>query len=109
MFLYGYATDFILWRVRDVLRILTKREKMNWGGKSRGARRRFFEAVQALEQRVLLSGSISGTLWNDANGNGVQDTGETGLANWTVYLDQNRNRVQDAGEATTTTDGTGHY
>lgn len=54
-------------------------------------------------------GSISGINWNDANGNGLQDGGELGLANWTIYLDQNENGQFDTGEISTTTDANGNY
>jgi len=66
-------------------------------------------ACEMLEPRMLLSGSISGQVWNDLNGNGAHDGGEPGLSGWVVYLDQNRNRVRDADETWTTTDGTGAY
>ncbi|QDU75666.1 Calcium-dependent protease precursor [Bremerella volcania] len=36
-------------------------------------------------------GAISGKVWDDANGNGVQDVGETGLSGWKVYVDENDN------------------
>src|SRR5689334_19482103 len=64
--------------------------------------------VQILEPRVLLS-AISGKLWNDANSNGLLDSGESGLSGWTVYLDQNRNHVRDTGETFTTTAAGGSY
>ncbi|MGJ3253431.1 MAG: SdrD B-like domain-containing protein [Elainellaceae cyanobacterium] len=54
-------------------------------------------------------GQISGSLWNDLNGNGVRDTTEPGLANWTVYLDDNQNGVLDLGESSTITDVQGNY
>src|SRR5688572_12352816 len=66
-------------------------------------------AFEGLEPRTLLSGSIQGGLWDDANGNAVRDTGEAALVGWTVYLDQNRNTVADAGEPTATTDAAGAY
>lgn len=49
-------------------------------------------------------GSISGTKFNDSNGNGVKDAGESGLANWTIIL-------QKSGEhrTSTITDGNGNY
>src|SRR4051794_7237638 len=50
-------------------------------------------ALEPLEARQLLSSSLSGTIWNDANGNGSRDPGEAPLAGWTVYLDQNRSRT----------------
>jgi hypothetical protein len=53
--------------------------------------------------------SISGTQWNDLNGNGIQDTGEPGQAGWMIYLDQNQNEQLDSGEQFTTTDANGNY
>ena len=54
-------------------------------------------------------GSVSGTLWNDADRDGVIDAGESRLGNWRVFDDVNHNGKWDAGEASTTTDGTGAY
>jgi len=59
-------------------------------------------------------GSIGDFVWNDANGNGLQDASETGLINVgvTLYEDGNANGVIDAGDAvvgTTVTDGSGLY
>jgi len=47
-------------------------------------------------------GSICGTKFNDLNGNGVKDSGETGIANWQINL-------TGASTATTTTDNNGNY
>jgi|GEM_PF-4986881 len=55
------------------------------------------------------NGQIQGMVWDDQNGNGIQEAGEVGLANWTVYLDQNQNGQMDAGETSTTTDSNGNY
>jgi hypothetical protein len=52
---------------------------------------------------------ISGTVFHDANGNKVKDTGETGQASVTVYLDLNNNGVFDFLDAKTTTDSKGNY
>jgi hypothetical protein len=52
-------------------------------------------------------GEISGTVWNDLNGNGARDAGEPGLGNRTVLL-----REQGGGgsnESTGTTDANGGY
>ena len=65
--------------------------------------------LEALEPRQLLSSSISGNLWNDANANKLRDAAEAGLSGWTVYLDQNRSRTRDAGEAFTLTNANGDY
>jgi len=43
-------------------------------------------SFESLEPRLLLSGSIEGTLWHDANADGIHDAGETGLSGWTVEL-----------------------
>ncbi|HKB02491.1 MAG TPA: SdrD B-like domain-containing protein [Gemmataceae bacterium] len=56
-----------------------------------------------------LPGELSGTIWNDADGDGVRDTGEKPLAGWTVYLDQNANGALDATERTTTSNSLGGY
>ncbi len=53
--------------------------------------------------------SVSGLVFDDANGNGVQDGGESGLSGWTVYADLNLNSMLDAGEPFGTTTGTGDY
>ena len=43
----------------------------------------------------FLAAEIRGTKFNDLNGNGVRDTGEAGLADWTIFLDMNGNGVFD--------------
>ncbi|MBI1309703.1 tandem-95 repeat protein [bacterium] len=53
--------------------------------------------------------SISGRVFNDINGNGLQDTGESGLGGWTVYADLNLNNVRDTGEPFGTTASNGSY
>ena len=58
--------------------------------------------------------AIGDTIWVDENGDGVQDAGETGIANVTVelYEDENGNGVIDPEDdviATTTTDENGTY
>jgi hypothetical protein len=55
------------------------------------------------------NGSISGTVFTDANANGVLDAGETGMANLVVFIDANGNGILDANEKYTTTDANGHY
>ena len=53
--------------------------------------------------------NITGTVYNDLDGDGVHDTGETGLAGWTVYIDANNNGTWDAGENFAITDEYGYY
>ena len=54
-------------------------------------------------------GTISGTKWNDFNGDGVQNADEPGLAGWTIYLDANRNGELNEGETFVITDAKGNY
>lgn len=73
-------------------------------------------AVQDFGNFSLTNGSISGTVWNDVNGDGdrAKDaaTGlhtEPGLAGWTVFIDQNANGTLDASELSVVTDVNGDY
>lgn len=54
-------------------------------------------------------GKIVGIQYNDANGNGIQDSGEVGLAGRSVYIDANNNRQFDSTELSVTTDADGVY
>lgn len=53
--------------------------------------------------------SISGTIYNDVNGDGSQDNGEPGLAGFTVYLDLHGTNAFVAGDPSTTTNSDGTY
>lgn len=64
--------------------------------------------IETLERRTLLA-TIAGTVFNDLNGNGTQDAGEAGVADWQVFVDLNNNFVRDAGEARVFTDANGNY
>jgi uncharacterized repeat protein (TIGR01451 family) len=70
----------------------------------------FFDYIPA----PSLYSTINGTVWNDVNGNGTNDVGETGLANVEVDLvqDVNTNSLADSGEpvaASVATDASGNY
>ncbi len=52
---------------------------------------------------------VTGVLFNDQNGNKLQDAGETGLTGWTVYNDANNNGILDPGEFKTSTNSSGVY
>jgi len=63
---------------------------------------------------TMQAASIGDKVWHDANANGIQDAGETGIANVTVQLVRDQNQdgdFNDANEvlATTTTDSQGNY
>ena len=66
-------------------------------------------AAEALERRVLLSGSLSGTAWNDVDGDGVRDEAEAALPGVRVYLDADNDAAFDATELSVTTDAQGGY
>ncbi len=55
------------------------------------------------------SGSLGDRVWNDTNGNGIQDTGEIGIGNVTLYLCLTTPCDAASSLATTTTDPTGMY
>ncbi len=61
--------------------------------------------LEALEPRLLLSGTIAGQLWHDLNADGVMDAGELGLDGWTVEL----TNLTFGGSDTTATSGGGLY
>ena len=78
------------------------------------------QALQTVTQDFVnfstVYGSISGTVWNDQNGDGDRAmdpvTGldlEPGLEGWTIFLDDNANGTLDATEISTTSDTTGNY
>ena len=53
--------------------------------------------------------SITGSVFSDANGNGILDSGEQGVAGRTVFIDTNNNGLPDTGEPTTVTSPSGNY
>jgi len=58
---------------------------------------------------AITSGAISGTVFNDVNGNGTTDGSDAGMAGLTVFLDKNKNGILDTGEAHTVTSSSGTY
>ena len=55
------------------------------------------------------TGSISGTLFNDANKDGKFDSGDSALSNRKAFIDANKNGKLDSGEKTATTNSSGVY
>src|SRR5207248_4570918 len=51
--------------------------------------------LEPLEDRTLLSVSVSGTIFHDLNTNGVHDTNEPALVATTVFVDTNSNGQLD--------------
>jgi secreted trypsin-like serine protease len=52
---------------------------------------------------------VTGNLFDDQNGNGLKEAGETGLFGWTIYNDANNNAALDEGELKTSTNSSGSY
>lgn len=59
--------------------------------------------------RLQSPGTISGTVYRDADGDGRRDAGERGIAGAKVYLDANGNDRLDSGERTQVTNSSGRY
>ena len=55
------------------------------------------------------TGTVTGLVWNDLDGDGIRDGGEAGLANRTVFVDTNGNQSLDLSEISATTDSSGNY
>ncbi len=55
------------------------------------------------------TGSISGTVFNDGNQDGVFDAGDTALAQRVIYIDANNNGKLDSGEKTADANSSGVY
>lgn len=54
-------------------------------------------------------GKVTGSLFNDLNGNGQRDSGEGLLVGWRVFVDADKDGVYDTGEIATTTNSFGTY
>jgi len=75
--------------------------------------------VELLEDRRLLAATISGTVFQDLDADGLRDANETGQAGVVVFVDGNQDGVRNGGEAfattivdnpvTTTVDEAGRY
>lgn len=67
------------------------------------------QTVAGLDFGNFLLGRVDGVVFEDADSNGSQGSGEAGLAGYSVFLDANNNALQDAGEASSITDGAGTW
>ncbi|GGA27990.1 SdrD B-like domain-containing protein [Okeania sp. KiyG1] len=55
------------------------------------------------------TGNVEGTKYLDFNANGILDSGEPGIPNFTIYADLNSNHILDVGEPFDITDSNGAY
>ncbi len=58
---------------------------------------------------IVALASVSGTVWNDLNGDTIRDSGEPSLPDWTVYIDANNNGQLDEGELSQPSGAQGQY
>jgi len=59
--------------------------------------------------RLDSEGSLSGTKYEDLNGNGQRDANEPGMADWPIYIDLDGDMHLDALEPATVTDADGNW
>jgi len=62
------------------------------------------KSIFQADQKGKCRATISGMKFNDLNGNGIRDTGEPGLANWTIKVTDSSGNTQ-----TVVTDSAGNY
>jgi protocatechuate 3,4-dioxygenase beta subunit len=73
---------------RRSLRRRAARKNRPLRNRSRGDARFRQPRLEPLEDRTLLAGMISGTVYGDLDADGVQDAGESGFADWSVVLEK---------------------
>ncbi|HEX4795924.1 MAG TPA: SdrD B-like domain-containing protein, partial [Humisphaera sp.] len=70
----------------------------------------FSDYTTTIQVNAASSGaSISGLVYNDANGNGIRDSGEAVISGQKFFIDKNVNSILDAGEPTFTTGAAGTF
>jgi hypothetical protein len=62
-----------------------------------------------VDVRHAQAGTIRGSVWNDANGNGVQDAGEQRIPNLLIYLDSHKDGRRNRAEMYARTNVDGAY
>lgn len=92
---------------------LGKLARKLWSGRNAvpnaSAKRRRAFLLEMLENRQVMAGDITGTVFNDLNANGVDDPVENGLPGWTVFVDTNNSGTYNPGEPFAVTDVNGKY
>ncbi len=71
--------------------------------------RKFLKAPESLESRRVMAGDIAGTVYEDLNGNGINDPAENGIPGWTLFVDNNGDGLFNSGEPSTVSDAKGKY
>jgi hypothetical protein len=65
--------------------------------------------IGSVEVGLPVTGVISGTVYNDTNGDGIHQSTEPPLKGWQLILDTNNNAKLDAGERSVVSDASGNY
>jgi uncharacterized protein (DUF2141 family) len=74
----------------------------------RGMPRIFGNSVDiGADEAIYLT--VSGTIFNDKNGDGVKQSNESGVGKWQLYLDLANTGVYQRGDPLATTDASGNY
>lgn len=68
-----------------------------------------FDTSEFSPDMQVSGAEITGTVFNDTNGDGVQESKDKGLAKQVVYVDSNGDGKHEASEPEATTNSAGHY
>jgi uncharacterized delta-60 repeat protein len=68
-----------------------------------------FGVVERYGADAVGNATISGSVYNDFNGDGSRQSREGGLSNWQVFIDANNDGFYTVGETIATTDSQGKY
>ena len=67
------------------------------------------QTVTGVSFGETMQAAILGKVFNDANGNGVLNSGEVGLGGWVIYLDTNSDGTFEPTEPAVTSDALGNF
>ncbi|HEX4797352.1 MAG TPA: choice-of-anchor Q domain-containing protein [Humisphaera sp.] len=70
---------------------------------------RIFNHTVDIGADELVTLTLTGTVFNDINGDGVRQGGDPALSGWQVYIDLNDTGVFAVGDPSATTNAAGHY
>ncbi|HWE04527.1 MAG TPA: LamG-like jellyroll fold domain-containing protein [Tepidisphaeraceae bacterium] len=82
--------------------------KLEWSSPSQ-ARQVVATAQLYPAPSMTMPTSLIGSVFNDANADGVQQSTEAAVSGIVVYLDENNNGIEDSGEPSATTNSSGVY
>src|SRR5262249_21755999 len=68
-----------------------------------------FTGLDNVTVTPVSNGTLSGTVFNDINGNGTKDSGDNGVANITVFVDRDHSGTLTTGDLSGLTNSSGVY